>query len=72
MDIFKFTFHYDFKFDYMNFCLATNMLICITLGILPATRYPNPNYPEPNPNYPNPYYPMLIRVVNLITRSFIG
>jgi hypothetical protein len=44
----------------------------LTLGILPATRYPNPNYPEPNPNYPNPYYPMLIRVVNLITRSFIG
>jgi hypothetical protein len=44
----------------------------LTLGILPATRYPNPNYPEPNPNYPNPYYPMLIRVVNQITRSFIG
>jgi hypothetical protein len=30
----------------------------LSLGILPATRYPNPKYPDPEPKYPNPHYPI--------------
>jgi hypothetical protein len=29
----------------------------VRLGILPATRYPNPKNPDPDPKYPNPQYP---------------
>jgi hypothetical protein len=29
----------------------------LRLGILPATRYPNPKNPDPDPKYPNPQYP---------------
>jgi hypothetical protein len=29
----------------------------LRLGILPATRYPNPKNPDPEPNYPNSQYP---------------
>jgi hypothetical protein len=32
--------------------------ILLSLGILPATRYPNPKYPDPDPKYPNPHYPI--------------
>jgi hypothetical protein len=43
-----------------------------SLGILPATHYPNPKNPDPNPKNPNPHYPCSLRVANHKTRSFCG
>jgi hypothetical protein len=44
----------------------------LSLGILPATHYPNPKNPDPNPKNPNPHYPFSLRVANHKTRSFCG